>query len=145
MKNWFQVDERSERIGDRLGLIFLGITQVGLYLAIIYQRYIRGLDPTYYNDLAILLGISAVGYWGMRFYLGGVLPILSLLQVVWIYLIFVFVIALPYLIVHGLPNSNEWARLLVPMLGGPAVLVGGYALLAYFGKKRIDKSLSQKE
>lgn len=143
MSKWFQSDERTERMGDRLGFIVLGITWLGLYLSIAYQRYVLELEPVYYNDLAIILILSVVGYWGARFYLGSVLPTPSLRQVSGIYLGLVLIIAIPHTLVHGFPRNGEWLDRLVPILGGPAVLVGAYTLLAYLGNKQIEKHISR--
>jgi hypothetical protein len=142
MNEWFQIDERAEQVGDRLAFIFLGLTHIALYIAMMFQRYVQGLETAYYNDVTIILIVSLLGYWGARFYLGGILPALSTRQVLLIYLFLVASIAIPHTLVHGWPKAGEWLGRLMPMLGGPALLVGGYALLAYLGKKRLEGLIS---
>jgi hypothetical protein len=142
MKKWFQSDEQTEAVSGRLSLIFLALTQIGLYVALMYQRYVLDLPPDYYNDLAIILTFSVLGYWGTCLYLGGVIPTLSFRRAAFIYLFIVLAIAVPHTIVHGWPTGTEWFSRLLVILGVPAVLVGGYTLMAYCGKKRIEKIIS---
>ena len=73
MNKWFQIDERTELVNGRLSFIFLGLTQFALYVAIVYQRYIEGVPNVYYNDVAIIMILSILGYWAARFYFGEIL------------------------------------------------------------------------
>ncbi len=143
MNKWIVGDERTERIGGQLGFIFLALTWLGLYLALIYQRYNEHLAPVYYNDVALILILSVLGYWGARLFFGGILPFPSIWQVIAIYLAMVAIIAIPHTFIHGWPQSGEWLGRLAPTLGGPAVLIGGYLLLALLGKKYIENRMSQ--
>lgn len=145
MNKWIVGDERTDQIGSHLGFIILGLTQLGLYLVLFYQRYIEGLPTAYYNDVALILVLSLLGYWGARFFFGGMLPLPSFWQVLAIYLTLVAVISIPHTLVHGWPQSGEWLERLAPILGGPAVLIGGYLLLAYLGNKQIEKRMTQIE
>jgi len=145
MNKWLAGDERTERIGGQLGFIFLGLTQLGLYMVLFYQRYVEDLPPAYYNDVALILILSILGYWGARFFFGGMLPLPSAWQVLAIYITLVAAIAIPHTLVHGWPQSGEWIGRLAPILGGPAVLVGGYLLVAYLGNKQIEKRMTQLE
>ena len=136
---WITIDERGEAISGNLSFIFLGLTQAGLLCAIFYQRYIQGLPPVYYNDIAIIFGISVLGYWIFSFYLGGVLPLLSQRSILAAYLYLVLSIGVPYTLIRGLPQGVEWLNRALIILGAPAVLVGGYALVAVLGKRRLDR------
>lgn len=69
----------------------------------------------------------------------------SFWQVLASYLVLVAVIAFPHTLVHGWPQGGEWLGRLAPMLGGPAVLIGAYLLLAYLGNKLIEKRMTQTE
>ena len=139
MGKWIKIDERSELISGNISFIFLGFTQAGLLIAIFAQRYILQRPPAYYNDLAIVLGLSLVGYWMTSFYLGGVLPVLSIRSIIGAYIIFVLMIAVPYSLIRGLPEVNEWIRWALVIFGGPAVLIGGYSIAAYYGNKRLER------
>ena len=143
MNNWFQIDERTEGINEKLSFLFLGLTQLALYLAIVYQRYIEGLPIRYYNDAAIILILTVVGYWGARFYFGGIYPNLSFKRVLLIYVISVAAIGVPHTIVHSWPQSGEWLSRALSIFGGPAVLVVCLAFLAYLGKKRTERLISK--
>lgn len=132
-------DERTERQGDRLAFIFLGLTQLGLLLAIVYQRYVLNLPPPFYNDAAIIMIVSMLGYWCIRIFYSGLFAKISLRQILAVYLTLVAVIAIPHTLVHGLPVSGQWTARLVPILGGPAALLVIFYILAYFGNKWIEK------
>lgn len=139
MAAWMQTDERSENITGRLALVFLGLTQAGLLFLIIYQRYVQGRPPIYYNDLALIFAISTVGYWLLNFFLGGVLLELSARTILAAYLGLVVMIALPHILIRGLPDREILATWIGVSFGGPAILVAGHALAAYLGKKRLDR------
>ncbi len=139
MSKWLQSDERTENVTGRVALFFLFLVQVLLLMMIFYQRYIQDRPSPYYNDLAILLGISTVGFWIVNLYLGGVLPVLSLREGALVYLFLVALIAIPYTLIRGLPKGNLWINWILIILGGPGVLLGGYSLAAFLGKKRLDR------
>ena len=143
MSKWFKIDERSEFISGKVSFIFLGLTQGGMLIAIMVQRYVFQRSPAYYNDLAILLGISIIGYWITSLYLGGVLPELSIKTIIGSYLIYVLSIAVPYSLIRGLPGQDEWIRWVLMIFVGPAVLIGSYAITAALGKKRLDRLTSE--
>jgi hypothetical protein len=143
MGNWIRIDERSEFISGKVSFIFLGLTQAGLLIAIMIQRYLFQRPPSYYNDLAIILGISLIGYWMTSFYLGGALPKLSIQTIIGSYIIYVLSIAVPYTLIRGFPDQSEWIRWALVIFGGPGVLIGGYAIAAALGKKRLDRITSE--
>lgn len=143
MFKWIQSDERSELISGKISFIFLGLTQAGIFIAIFYQRYVMGRAPDYYNDLAILFGISVIGYWLFSLYLGGVLPALSIRLTLAGYLFLVLMIGLPHTIIRGFPEGNEWIQRALIIFGGPAILVGGYSLVAALGKRRLDRLMKE--
>jgi len=139
MPKWIEMDERTEAVSGKLAFIFLGLTQAGLLGAIFYQRYIQNLPSDYYNDLAVIMGFSILGYWFSSLYLGGVLPQLSFRSILTAYSIFVLSIGLPHTLIRGLPQGSEWGDRLLIILGVPAVLIGGYALVAALGKRRLAR------
>jgi hypothetical protein len=44
--------------------------------------------------------------------------------------------------IYGLPTLENWTTTLLPVLVGPAILVGLYAAVAYVGQRRIEKEIS---
>lgn len=141
MNKWFRMDERTESVSGRLAVIVLGLLQIGMYLAIMIQRYVLERPPAHYNDLALLLALSVLAYFGASLYLGGILPALSIRAAMLIYVFAVLAIAIPHTIVRGWPAGSDWGRRALVYLGIPGVLVGGYGLMAYMGKKRLEKML----
>lgn len=144
MSKWLQLDERTENVTGKVAFIFLIMVQVLLVVMIFYQRYLLDRPATYYNDLAILLGISTVGFWLVNLYLGGALPSLSVRRGALIYLLLVASIAIPHLfitLIRGVPSGRHWFWLtwILVILGIPAVLVGSYSLAAHLGKKRLEQ------
>jgi hypothetical protein len=139
MDKWFLTDERGEQVSGKLAFIFLGLTQAGLLIAIVVQRYVQSLPPSYYNDLAIILGYSVLGFWGMCLFFGGLLPQLNVRLLLTVYLFLVLSIGIPHLLIRGVPTTGGWSRWILVVFGAPAVLVGGYSLVALFGKKRLDR------
>lgn len=143
MNQWIKIDERSEAVSGKIAFLFLGITQAGLLIGIILQRYLLDRPPLYYNDLAILLGLSVVGFWISNLLFGGVIPPLTPRSVAGAYLLLVFMIAVPYLLLRGLPDGSAWQRWLLVILGGPALLIAVYAGSSFLGRKRLDRLSSK--
>ena len=138
MNKWIKFDERTDFISGKLAFIFLGLTQAGLLISIYVQRYVYGRPPNYYNDTAIVFGISVIGFWITNLYLGGAIPSLTVKSLIWSYIVMVLLIAVPYTIIRGLPRGSEWLRWVLVILVAPAVLISGYAAVAALGKKRLD-------
>ena len=135
------VDERIEKMNGQVSFYFLMLTQIGLAGILCYKRYIQGLPTSETISLAWLLGLSVGGYWGFRLYLSGILPLLSFRKLLVIYLIAVALIAIPTYFIRGLPEPERWYEVLYPFIG-VAVVLGFYALVSYFGKRRLEKYLS---
>lgn len=142
MDKWFLSDERGEQISGKLALLFLGLTQAGLLVAIVFQRYAHNLPTAYYNDLAIVLAYSVIGFWGFNLFLGGLLPVLSARSLASAYLLLVLSIGIPHILIRGVPVGISWVRWLLVTFGAPAVLVGGYGLVALLGKRRLDRLIN---
>lgn len=135
------IDERIERINGQVSFYFLLLTQIGLAVLLCYKRYVQGLPTSETNPLAWLLGLSTGGYWALRLFLSGVLPVLSFKKMLVIYLIAVALIAIPTCLIHGLPGPERWYEMLFPFIG-VAVVLGFYTLVSYFGKRRLEKYIA---
>ena len=145
MKRTFQGDERTQAITGNLAFIILSLTHIGLYAAILIQRYAMQLPPPYYNDIALLLLLSLLGYWAPCLILIGSAPQLTMRRSVLLYLTLVLTIAIPHSLIRGLPQQGEWPLRLMVYLGLPALLIGFYAMFSSLGQHRIHQLLDQEE
>lgn len=145
MHKIFLQDERSQRLNGWLSNLFLMITQVLLAAAFLYQRYSLGLPPQYSNDVGTILLISFVGYWLFRLYINAVHPVFTFKQILLIYAVVVVVMAVPTYLMNGLPNLGVWWQNVLPLLGGPALVLGAMWLAGYLGERRMQALLAAYE
>ena len=138
----FISDERTQIVTGKIAVIFLGLTQTALLGIILYRRYFLGQSEGYYADIRTVLLVSVFGYIAARLYYGAVLPVLSFKTIVYIYLGFVTFLTVVLSIWYGLPSLDNWQNTILPVLLGPAILISLYWLIAYLGKKRMDKETS---
>lgn len=143
MKKFSTMDERTERLNGQISFLILMLTQIAVAGAIFYKRYIQGLDVEYYQTFSAILAASMFIYWGLRLYLSGILPVISWQALLGIYVALVLAISIPSALIHGLPTAQNWDSTILPAAGGPAVIVIGYWLIAYFGKRRLDKEIGE--
>lgn len=142
MKNIFMLDERSERLNGQISFYILMLTQAALALLIAYKRYILGLDTAYYESFSAVLLISMLSYWAFRIYLSGILPVISLRKLALLYIVLVMLISIPAYLIAGMPEPGQWYEVLYPFIG-VAVVLGFYTLVAYLGKRRIQKEIGE--
>jgi len=141
MKRRF-LDERTEHINGLVSFFFLMLTQLALVGVMVYKRYILGLPPEAYAEITWIAGLSMAGYWAIRLYLSGILPQFSLKKMLVIYFLLTAAISIPTYFIHGWPAAERWYEVLYPFIG-VAVLLGFYSLVAYLGKRRLEKMISQ--
>ena len=143
MNNKFFIsDERMQIVTGKIAVIFLALTQTAILGIILYRRYFLGQGEEYYNDIRTVLGVSVFGYIAARLYYGAVLPVLSFKTIASIYVGFVTFLTVVLSIWYGLPTLDNWQNTILPVLLGPAILLFLYWLMAYLGKKRMDKETS---
>ncbi len=135
------IDERIERINGQVSFYFLMLTHIGLAGILCYKRYVQGLPTSETIPLTWLLGLSIGGYWAFRLYMSGILPLLSFKKLLVIYLIAVALIIIPTYLIRGLPEPERWYEVLFPFIG-VALVLGFYSLVAYFGKRHLEKYIS---
>jgi hypothetical protein len=144
VRNLFQpTDERMWAISGRLATITLVLTQTALLVAILHRRFYLGQSEESYSDIKLILLGSIVVFIATRLAFGAVLPVLSFKVLAAAYLILaggLFVVLSLWL---GLPNMANWQNTILPVVLGPALLVGAYAALACWGQIRIEKELSE--
>jgi hypothetical protein len=131
-------DERTEHINGLVSVFSLLLTQIALVGVIVYKRYFLRLPQESYVDISWIAGLSMGGYWAIRLYLSGILPVISFRKIMTIYIVLVTVIFIPTYLIHGWPSTEQWYEVLYPFIGVAAAL-GFYSLLAYLGKRRIEK------
>jgi len=71
------VDERTEHINGLASFFCLMLTQIALVSVMVYKRYFLKLPPESYAEISWIAGLSMAGYWSIRLYLSGILPVLS--------------------------------------------------------------------
>jgi hypothetical protein len=120
----------------------LGITQVALGAILLVRLYILDQPDSEVRDLQLILFGSIVGYFVLRSFLGGFMPVPTPRQAAIAYggmVAFLFVVLSLWL---GLPDLNDWTNNILPVLVGPAIIVGGYWTIAALGKRRIERMLA---
>jgi hypothetical protein len=136
------MDERTERINGLVSFYVLMLTQIALAGVIVYKGYILGLPSEEYNEVSVIMGLSMGGYWALRLYFSGILPMIPFKKLVVIYFVSVALIWIPTYLMVGWPEPSEWYQVLYPFIG-VAVVLGFYSLVAYLGKRRLEKSISE--
>ena len=132
------VDERTEHVNGQVSFLCLMLTQIALVGVAFYKRYILGLPMEAYAEITWIAGLSMAVYWAIRLYLSGILPVISFKAMLVIYVALVLVISVPTYFIHGWPAAERWYEVLYPFIG-VAVIMSFYALMAYFGKRMLEK------
>ena len=132
------VDERTEHINGLVSFFCLMLTQIALVGVMVYKRYVLGLPPAEYADISWIALLSMGGYWAIRLYLSGILPVISFTRLLVIYVLVVAVIFIPTYFIHGWPATERWYEVLYPFIG-VSLLLGVYSLIAWLGKRRIEQ------
>jgi peptidoglycan/LPS O-acetylase OafA/YrhL len=114
------------------------LTQIALVGVIVYKRYYLGLPPETYAEVSWIAWLSMGGYWTIRLYLSGILPVIPVRTMLVIYFLLVAAIFIPTYFIHGWPDAGRWYEVLYPFIG-VAVVLGFYSLVAYLGKRRIEQ------
>jgi hypothetical protein len=71
------------------------------------------------------------------------LPQIKFKNLVVIYLGFVALLFVILTIWLGLPDLSDWQNNILPVLLGPAILLGAYWFFAWLGAKRIDNQIKE--
>jgi fermentation-respiration switch protein FrsA (DUF1100 family) len=132
------IDERTERINGTVSFYILILTQLALVGVMVYKRYFLGLPETAYSEISWIALVSMAGYWAVRLFLSGILPVLSFRKMILIYFGLVAMISIPTYLIHGWPEKEHWFEVLYPLIGA-AIVLGIYSLVAYLGKRRVDR------
>jgi hypothetical protein len=136
------MDERTEQINGLVSFYVLMLTHLALAVVIVYKAYVLKLPEESYADLSVIMGLSMGGYWALRLYFGGILPVIPFKKLLVIYCVLVAMIWIPTYLLVGWPDPSQWYQVLYPLIG-VAVVLGFYSLVAYLGKRRLEKDLSE--
>ena len=134
-------DERSQQVAGQSAMIMLGLTQVALGAVLMVRLYVFDQPDAELRDIQWVLLGSIVGYFALRSFLGGIMPVPTMKQAVLVYLgmtVFLFVVLSLWL---GLPDLSDWTNNVLPAILGPAIIVGGYWLIAALGKRRVEQEI----
>lgn len=145
MKIRFRWDERSEQVAGKSAIIALGLTQVALVVVLMVRLYIRGQPSEEVRDIQWVLLGSIIGYIALRSFLGGIMPVPTLKQAAIAYLSLFALLFVTLSLWMGLPRLSEWATTILPAVLGPAIIVGGYWLIAWLGQRRLERLLDGEE
>ncbi len=138
--NW---DERTQLISGRSAMIILGLTQTALGAVLLIRLYVFDQPDSELRDIQWVLAGSIVGYFALRSFLGGIMPVPTPKQALWAYFSMVLFLFVVLSLWFGLPQLSEWKTTFLPVLVGPAIIVGGYWLIASLGKRRIEQEISE--
>ncbi len=138
-----QIDERTQSTTRYAAAIWLGITQLLLVGVIFYRLYVLGQPDEEIRDFQAVLGISLFGYIALQLYLGGVMPVPTWKGAVVSYLMLTAAIIAVCLAIYGWPQLDDWTVTWLPALLGPALLIGGYMIVARLGRRRIERQLER--
>ena len=135
-------DERLVGTTAKIASILLPLTQLALLVAVLYRAYVLEQPGHEYNDLRIILGVSVFGTIGAVLFWGGFFPLLKAGTLIILYAALVIGLFAVLSAIYGLPTVENWTTTLLPVLVGPAILVGLYVAVAYAGQRRIEKEIS---
>ncbi|MEJ2758965.1 MAG: hypothetical protein P8046_10840 [Anaerolineales bacterium] len=136
-------DERTLNVNARVSQFALVLTQLGLLGIILFRTNFLNQPDNLNNDLRILLGLSVFGTMFATLLFGGMLPQIKFKNLVVIYLGFVALLFVILTIWLGLPDLSDWQNYILPVLLGPAILLGAYWFFAWLGAKRIDNQIKE--
>ncbi|MCA9931556.1 MAG: hypothetical protein KC419_23885 [Anaerolineales bacterium] len=134
-------DERSQMVAGQSAMIALGLTQTALGVVLLVRLYVLDQPDAELRDIQMVLLGSIVGYFALRSFLGGIMPVPTWKQALLAYVgmfVFLFVVLSLW---FGLPQLQDWSTTILPTLVGPAIIVGGYWLIAALGKQRVEQGI----
>ena len=137
----YRLDERVRTSAGQAAAIWLGVTQILLAGVVFYRLYVLGQPDAEIRDFQAVLGISLFGYIALSLYLGGLFPMPTWKGAVVGYLILMGMVTGGCLLIYGIPPIEDWTNTWLPALTGPAIIIGLYWLIAWLGKRRLDRQI----
>ncbi|MEN8243227.1 MAG: hypothetical protein ABFS17_15050 [Chloroflexota bacterium] len=135
----FLKDERTALVSARVSQVTLALTQIVLLGIILYRGYLLNQPDSQLTDLRLLLAFSVFGNIFATLFFSGNFPKPGTRTVIVLYLGLVVVLFAVLSIWLGLPSISEWQTTILPVLVGPALLIGLYLLAVKLGENRLDR------
>jgi len=136
-----KIDERSQQVAGQSATVMLGLTQVALGVVLLVRLYVFDQPDAELRDFQWVLLGSIVGYFALRSFLGGIMPVPTMKQAILAYVGMVVFLIVVLSLWLGLPDLSEWTNNVLPAILGPAIIVGGYWLIAALGKRRVEREI----
>jgi hypothetical protein len=134
----FVKDERTALVSARVSQVTLVLTQMALLGIILTRGYLLNQPNSQLTDLRVLLALSVFGNIFATLFFSGNFPQLSLKKMISLYLGLVVALFAILSIWLGLPSFSEWQTTILPVIIGPALLVGLYLLAVKLGENRLN-------
>jgi hypothetical protein len=131
----------------RVSGVMYYLTLMALVITLLYRQFVLDQPLEAYQDIANILTVNSLVFIGLILYLGGItIPRMTIRSVVAFYLVFValgFAFTMfKYTVLLGEPLSiSMFLENLKIVSGICGILVLIWALLAYFGNRRIEKKI----
>ena len=134
----FLKDERTALVSARVSQVTLVLTQMVLLGIILYRGYLLDQPDSQLTDLRLLLAFSVFGNIFATLFFSGNFPKPSTRTIILLYLGLVVVLFAVLSIWLGLPSLEDWTTTILPVVVGPALLVGLYLLAVNLGENRLE-------
>ena len=147
-KRPFKLDERERNVFRNLITVFYFITLAVLIGMQLYRQFVLGQPSEQWNDIALLISFNVIFLLGGGLYLSGtinlkktktryiVIGYAAFVLFGLLFTIFKYVVLLGQDV--GLDQVWDYMLIILPIT---AVLVIGWGLLAYLGRRRMEKQL----
>ena len=147
-KRPFKLDERERNVFHNLITVFYFITLAVLIGMQLYRQFVLGQPSEQWNDIALLISFNVIFLLGGGLYLSGtinlkktktryiVIGYAAFVLFGLLFTIFKYAVLLGQDV--GLDQVWDYMLIILPIT---AVLVIGWGLLAYLGRRRMEKQL----
>ena len=135
-------DERTQQVAGQSAMVMLGLTQIALGVILMIRLYVFDQPDEELRDIQCVLLGSIVGYFALRSFLGGTMPVPTAKQAVLAYVGLTLSLVIVLSVWLGLPDLNEWTTNILPAIVGPAIIVGGYWAISALGKRRVEREIA---
>ncbi|MCK5146551.1 hypothetical protein KAR48_07335 [bacterium] len=145
----FIKDERQHAAFLKISAAMYFINLILLMILIFIRQFILHQPVSQFEDMAILMTFNAIFFLIMLFYFSGItLPVLSLKSILTFYAAFVLLGSLFTIIKYFVLMDTTWSfsfilGKFVIIAAICALFTGIYALFAYLGYRRMEKTIAE--